>query len=147
VDAELARLAAGTPPAELATTGWVTQQWQHFLRNLPATPAPLDAARLAALDAAFHFTDSGNAEILSDWFQRAIAVGYEPAYPALERFLLAVGRRKFIGPLYAALAKTPEGLAFARAVYTRARPGYHPLAQQSLDGMLNPAPPTAQPKT
>ena len=58
--------------------------------------------------------DSGNAEILSDWFHRAIPAGYKPAYPALERFLMSVGRRKFIGPLYAALAKTPEGLAFAR---------------------------------
>ncbi len=138
VDTELARLAAGTPPAALATTGWVTQQWQYFLRNLPATPKSVDAARLSELDAAFHFTDSGNAEILVDWFQRAIAVGYKPAYPAIERFLLAVGRRKFIGPLYASLARTPDGLAFAREVYSKARPGYHPLAQLSLDGLLNP---------
>ncbi len=133
VDRELARLAAGTPPAGLATAGWVTQQWQHFLRNLPGTP---DSARLAGLDAAFHFTDSGNAEVLVDWLQRAIAAGYRPAYPALERFLLSVGRRKFIGPLYAALARTPEGLAFARDVYARARPGYHPLAQAAIDGLL-----------
>ncbi len=137
VDAELARLAAGTPPRELATAGWVTQQWQQLLRNLPP-PQPVAAARLAELDNAFHFTDSGNAEILSDWFQRAIAAGYKPAYPALERFLLTVGRRKFIGPLYAALAKTPEGLAFAREIYARARPGYHPLAQLSIDALLNP---------
>ena len=137
VDTELARLGAGTPPAALATTGWVTQQWQQFLRNLPQTPTPVDVVRLAELDAAFHFTASGNAEILFDWFQRAITAGYKPAYPALERFLLAVGRRKFIGPLYAALAKTPEGLAFARDVYARARPGYHPLAQLALDGLLN----------
>jgi hypothetical protein len=116
-----------------ATAGWVTQQWQHFLRNLPGTP---DSARLAGLDAAFHFTDSGNAEVLVDWLQRAIAAGYRPAYPALERFLLSVGRRKFIGPLYAALARTPEGLAFARDVYARARPGYHPLAQAAIDGLL-----------
>jgi hypothetical protein len=133
VDVELSRLAAGAPPGELATTGWVTQQWQHFLRNLPP---PVDGARLAALDAAFHLTDSGNAEILFDWFERAIASAYRPAYPALERFLLSVGRRKFVAPLYADLARTPEGLAFAREVYSRARPGYHPLAQLSIDGLL-----------
>ena len=137
VDAELARLAAGTPAGELVTTGWVTQQWQQFLRNLPP-PQPVAAARLAELDAAFHFTDSGNAEILVDWFQRAIAANYRPAYPAIERFLLSVGRRKFIGPLYFALSRTPEGLAFAREVYSRARPGYHPLAQISLDGLFSP---------
>lgn len=146
VDAELARLAAGTPPAQLATAGWVTQQWQQFLRNLPG-PAPVATERLAALDAAFDFTGSGNAEIAVDWFQRAIAAGYKPAYPAIERFLLSVGRRKFIGPLYASLAKTPNGLAFAREVYTRARPGYHPLAQLSLDGLLAPLAPTQTPQS
>lgn len=146
VDAELARLAKGAAPKELATAGWVTQQWQQFLRNLPPIPTPVDAARLAELDAAFHFTDSGNAEILADWFQRAIAVGYRPAYPALERFLVTVGRRKFIGPLYAALAKTPDGLAFAREVYVKARPGYHPLAQAAIDGILN-VPAASTPKS
>ncbi len=133
VDAELARLAAGTSPGNLTTASWVTQQWQHFLRNLPE---PLDSARLTALDAAFHFTESGNAEIAVDWFQRAIAAGYRPAFPAIERFLVKVGRRKFIGPLYQSLSRTPEGLAFAREVYGKARPGYHPLAQLSLDQLL-----------
>jgi leukotriene-A4 hydrolase len=135
VDAELARFASGTPAGSLATTGWVTQQWQHFLRNLPKE---VDGAKLAELDAAFHFTSSGNAEILADWFPRAIAAKYEPAYPALERFLLSVGRRKFLGPLYGALAKTPEGLARAREIYGRARPGYHPVTQGSMDALLRP---------
>ncbi len=135
VDVELARLAKGSSPADLVTAGWVTQQWLHFLRNLPGAP---DSARLGALDAAYHFTDSGNAEILSAWFRLSVAAGYRPAYPALERFLLSVGRRKFIGPLYAALARTPEGLEFAQRVYAKARPGYHPLAQSSIDELLQP---------
>ncbi len=133
VDVELARFAAGAPAESLVTAGWVTQQWQHFLRNLP--PAT-DAATLAALDAAFHFSASGNAEVLSDWFQRSITARYAPAYPALERFLLSVGRRKFIAPLYGALAKTPEGLAMAKRIYLQARPGYHPLTQAAIDALL-----------
>ena len=104
----------------------MTQQWQHFLRNLPPT---LDPARLAELDAAFHFTASGNAEILADWFQKAIAASYQPAYPALERFLVAVGRRKFLMPLYGALARTPAGRTLALRIYAQARPGYHPVTQ------------------
>ncbi len=135
VDVELARLAAGTPAASLVTARWVTQQWQHFLRNLPPTTDP---ARLAEVDAAFHFTASGNAEILADWFLRAIVASYRPAYPALERFLVSVGRRKFLMPLYGALARTPEGLALAQRIYAQARPGYHPVAQVSLDGLLKP---------
>lgn len=133
VDVELARFGAGTPAASLHTVDWVTQQWQHFLRNLPPT---MDPARLAELDAAFHFTASGNAEILADWFQRAIAASYQPAYPALERFLVAVGRRKFLMPLYGALARTPAGRTLALRIYAQARPGYHPVTQASLDGLL-----------
>ncbi|MEO8276860.1 MAG: M1 family metallopeptidase [Thermoanaerobaculia bacterium] len=134
VDQELARFAAGTPAAALVTTGWVTQQWQNFLRKLPRDA---DAKQLADLDSAFHFSASGNAEILADWFQHAIAMKYEPAYPALERFLGSVGRRKFVVPLYAALARTPDGLNFAKVVFARARAGYHPLTQGSVDAILN----------
>jgi hypothetical protein len=32
--------------------------------------------------------------------------------------------------------KTPEGLAFAEQVYARAKPGYHPLTQQVVEGIL-----------
>ncbi|RZK22231.1 MAG: aminopeptidase, partial [Hymenobacter sp.] len=60
VEAALTQLAAGTSPADLQpiTTEWSSHEWVHFLQNLPPTPT---AADLAALDAAFHFTASGNA--------------------------------------------------------------------------------------
>lgn len=61
---------------------------------------------------------------------------YTPAYPELERFLTTVGRRKFIKPLYEELAKTPEGRARAEAIYEKARPGYHPIAVATIDGIL-----------
>ena len=70
---------------------------------------------MADLDAAFHFTDSGNSEILHEWLMNAIDHKYEPAYDALERFLLRQGRRKFLKPLYQKLAETPEGLERARS--------------------------------
>ena len=87
-------------------------------------------------DAAFRFTASGNAEVLTDWFQKAIAAGYEPAYPAVEKFLKSVGRRKFISPIYKALAATPEGLERAKRIYAEARPAYHSVARGTLDPML-----------
>jgi hypothetical protein len=133
VDRELADLAAGTAPTSLKTKDWNTQEWLHFLRNLPATA---DAARLATLDQAFGFTRSGNAEIAAAWFERAIRARYEPAYPALESFLLKVGRRKFLRPLYTELAKTPEGLAWAKRVYSQARPGYHSVSVGTIDQIL-----------
>jgi len=34
--------------------------------------------------------------------------------------------------------KTPEGEARARSIYAKARPGYHPIAQATIDGIVNP---------
>ena len=143
---ETERFAAVDAQAELWLAGeleasaldhedWTTHEWLHFIRGLPDD---LTAQRLAALDAAFGLTGSGNSEILAAWFVHAIAAGYEPAYPALERFLTGMGRRKFLTPLYGALAETPEGRQRALAIYEKARPGYHPLAQLSIDELLEP---------
>jgi hypothetical protein len=57
----------------------------------------------------------------------------ESAYPRLEEFLLTIGRRKFIKPLYEELAKTPEGRERALAIYRRARSTYHPISVASID--------------
>ena len=88
------------------------------------------------LDAAFKFTDSGNSEIQCEWYQHAIASKYSIAYPALEKFLVGVGRRKFLKPIYKELAKTPDGLAMAKEIYKKARPGYHAVSYQTIDGIL-----------
>ncbi len=108
---------------------WTTHEWLHFLRSLRAPDLP-------ALDAEFHLTQSANAEILAQWLQMAVAGSYEPAYARLEEFLCSVGRRKFLKPLYTELLKTPEGRERAKRIYTKARPGYHPIAQASLDGLI-----------
>jgi hypothetical protein len=47
-----------------------------------------------------------------------------------------VGRRKFLKPIYTELMKTPEGQRLARAIYAEARPGYHPIAQATIDGIV-----------
>ena len=91
---------------------------------------------LADLDAAWKLTANQNAEIAAAWLQIAIAARYEAAYPRIEEFLTSVGRRKFLKPLYSELAKTPEGLARARAIYAKARPTYHTIATLTLDKIL-----------
>ncbi len=124
---------AGALPKELETKGWSTHEWLQFLRSLPEG---LSKDQIAALDKKFHFTNSGNCEILCDWFQHTIASSYLPAEAQLELFLTNVGRRKFIVPLYKALVKTQEGKAFATKVYAHARVGYHSVAQQTIDDLL-----------
>lgn len=112
--------------------GWSTQHWLRFLDGV----AGADRDLLARLDAERHFTTSGNAEILCKWLTCAIAADYEPALPRLEQFLLEVGRRKFLKPLYEALLQRPDGRARALQIYERARERYHVVAVRSLDELL-----------
>ena len=62
--------------------------------------------------------------------------GYFEARPAMAEFLKRIGRRKLILPVYAALAASPEGKEFARAVFADARPGYHPITAASVEAAL-----------
>jgi len=132
VDAQITLFAAGTPVRELATEGWVTQQWLRFLAGL-GKPS---AARLAELDDAFAFTRSGNSEVLCAWLVLAIKNDYHAVDRRLDLFLMTVGRRKFLRPLYEALLASPGGRERALAIYTKARPRYHAVSKGTLDAML-----------
>jgi leukotriene-A4 hydrolase len=70
----------------------------------------------------------------------ALKADYEPAFDRLEEFLCAVGRRKFLKPLYAEMAKTPEERERAKRIYARARAGYHPIAQATIDAIVGYGP-------
>jgi aminopeptidase N len=126
----------GVPARTLRTAQWSSHEWVYFLRGLPQTTS---AEKLAELDAAFGFTQSGNAEILAAWFPHTIAAGYAPADPTLHQFLTRVGRRKFLTPLYKALLATPGGPARARQLYAEARPNYHSVATSTLDVVVGQA--------
>ena len=121
------------PAAKIASSKWTTQEWLHFLKSLPEE---LDRQKMTELDEAFHLTTSGNSEIAFQWLVMAIRRGYEPANARLEEFLMSIGRRKFIKPLYEELAKTPAGKERALAIYRRARSSYHPIAVTSIDEVL-----------
>ena len=127
-------IGQGTPPSPIQTQGWTTHHWVHFLRNLPS---PMNVQTMTQLDDAFHFSTSKNSEILHAWLMLAVQSRYEPAYPALESFLTGMGRRKFLQPLYAELAKTPEGTEMALRIYKKARPGYHSVSRQTVDEILD----------
>jgi aminopeptidase N len=133
VDKAVQSFNAGTPAAQLTTANWTTHHWLHFLQTLPDA---LDAQKMADLDAAFHFSQTGNSEVLDAWLLKVVNSRYEAAYPELEKFLMTVGRRKYIQPLYAAMAKTPEGAERALRIYEKARPGYHSVSQSSIDQVL-----------
>jgi hypothetical protein len=54
----------------------------------------------------------------------------------MESFLIEVGRRKYLMPIYRALSDTSEGRKLALAIYAKARPGYHSISRGSLDLLL-----------
>lgn len=126
----------GTAASELSTSNWSSHEWVHFLHGLPQG---LPTEKLAELDTAFGFTQSGNAEILAAWFPHTIAAGYAPADAALQHFLTHVGRRKFLTPLYKALLTTPGGTERARQLYAAARPNYHSVATSTFDVLVGTA--------
>ncbi|NIP77869.1 MAG: aminopeptidase [Gemmatimonadetes bacterium] len=134
VEGHVAAFVEGADPGELPTEGWSTHEWLHFLQSLPRE---LPEDRLRALDAAFGLTESRNSEVLFEWLRLAIANRYEPAFAALEDFLVRQGRRKFLRPLYQDLARTDWGEAMALRIYRRARPTYHAISRSSIDEVLD----------
>jgi aminopeptidase N len=132
-EARQAWLAGQSPASAIPMKSWSTQETLHFLSTMPAD---VSVERMGELDAAFGLTKAQNAEIISRWLQESVKRGYKPAYTRLEPFLTSVGRRKFLDPIYSALAATAEGKSIALEIYAKARPGYHPIAQATVDRIL-----------
>jgi aminopeptidase N len=126
-------VSADVEASVLETSGWTTQEWLHFLASLPDR---LSVRQMEELDSAFGFTGIGNSEVAHLWLLTAIRNQYAPAYPRLESYLVEIGRRKLIKPLYDALVVTADGRTRADAIYKRARPGYHPITVSSIDAVL-----------
>lgn len=134
VEKEVAAFNEGIKKAgELDTANWTTHHWLYFFRLLDEN---ISMEQMKDLDATYSFTNSGNSEILCDWFQHCIRHEYKAAYPNMKDFLIRVGRRKFLTPLYKPLAKTDEGKAWARDVFEIARKGYHSVSENSIAEIL-----------
>lgn len=135
VDAVLASWTSGSVPAVgLVVDGWTTHEWLQFIRHLPSK---LSQEQMKELDATFGFTKSGNSEIQFAWFIAVIPNQYVASDNALEKFLLKVGRRKFVLPLYSAMLKEDRLSAKAKEIYAVARSGYHAVTVQTLDEVFS----------
>jgi aminopeptidase N len=129
VDAAVAAYSSGAIPA--GWSRWTTDERLRFLNRLPRTQS---RAQLDRLQAALGLDTIGNNELLFSWLSLAVANRYDPAVPALERFLGSQGRRKFVRPLILALHKDESwGRPIAGRIYRQARPLYHPLVTSELD--------------
>ena len=117
--------------AELPTANWSTHEWLKFLNDLP----DLTPAQMKELDDTFSLTGTQNAETAFAWYMQAIKNGYAPAMPALEEFLMSVGRGKFIYRLYGALNDNGQ-VDMANRIFAKAKAGYHPIAQRRIGDIL-----------
>jgi aminopeptidase N len=135
VDQAVKAYAAGGPTTAVPFAKWNTAERLRFLNSLHRELAP---DRLSALDLAFGLSGIRNNEVLFAWLKLAIANRYQPAVPAVERFLTGMGRRKFAAPLYEALLAEAEwGKPIAQRIYAKARPTYHPVTSGTVDKMIS----------
>jgi hypothetical protein len=119
--------------SRIKASAWTTQEWLHFLTGLPDN---LGTGKMTELDRTFNLSKIGNSEIAFQWLMMSIKNNYVQAFPRLQEFLTTIGRRKFVRPLFEELAKTPAGKELAAAIYTKARPGYHPITVATVDEIL-----------
>ncbi|MBX9575471.1 MAG: M1 family metallopeptidase [Caulobacteraceae bacterium] len=131
----------GAAPPRALWDGWNTQQRQRFLAWRPQGLQPgadwLTRDQLAALDETLDLADEGNAEVRFAWLQIGLAHRYEPAAVSAEQFLLSMGRRKFVLPLFTTLWGEGEwGRPIATRIYEKARPLYHPITTGSVDAVV-----------
>jgi len=130
VEAQAKAFAEGAPAESIDMSKWSSHERVHFIQSLPN----LYPEHLEALDRHFHLSESGNSEVLSAWLEKSLDSGSKSVFPAVERFLTTQGRRKFVRPIFEKLMKTDP--AFAKRLYEKARPGYHPVTQATLDEIV-----------
>lgn len=110
-----------------------TNEKQHFIDYLPED---ITVKEMAEIDAEFNFTKGGNFVIKRQWFVPAIRHHYTVAYPAIEQFMIATSRTGSLATLYKEMVKTPEGKAWAKQIFNKAKSGYHLTTVQDIEGLL-----------
>lgn len=109
---------------------WSSNEWQYFLSKLPQN---MTHSQLKELDDTYHLTGMRNDVVAGQWYKVTIDCRYEEANQELKNYLLRIGRRYLVAPLYDKLLKTEEGKLFAQQVYKEARPGYHSVTRGTID--------------
>ena len=134
VDIAVSSWASGElATSDLLWNDWLYQERYRFLKNIPAS---VNVAQLDELNSTFKISSTGNNEVLFAWLEQAVLKGHAASYDRLETFLINVGRRKFLTPLYKALLETDQ-TNMALSIYKKARPNYHSVATGTMDELLN----------
>ena len=133
VDAAVLAWSMGLITTEkLDWENWLYQERYRFLTNIPES---VHVTQLNDLNEQYNISETGNNEVLFAWLEQAVLKGHEASYPRLEEFLINVGRRKFLTPLYKAMLVTDKE-DMAHHIYSLSRPNYHSVATGTMDELL-----------
>ncbi|NIM96387.1 MAG: M1 family peptidase [Anaerolineales bacterium] len=124
----------GRLPTEDEVSPWRPSQIELFLRLLPEE-IPIEDCR--AIETLFHFKESRNFLLLTNFYRTAIRSGYEEVLPSVEELLASNGRMLFVNALYVELARASWSEGQVREIFERYKSRYHPLAAMSIDRMLS----------
>ena len=109
----------------------------HFLetllaRSLAAETPPMTVAALRKMDSLYGLTQSKNAELRVRW--QRLCIRHRAAFivPHALRFVVEVGRMKFVRPIYRELGEWPEMRSQAVETFMANRSIYHPIASKVL---------------
>jgi aminopeptidase N len=133
VDEARTAFLGGTKATTLDTRAWSTHEWLHFINGLSNN---ISDTQIRELDEAFRFTQSKNSEIQAAWYELAIRQGYgKTILPSIREFLVNVGRRKFLTPIYTALVESGMKKE-AQEIFAEARPNYHSVSYGTISKIV-----------
>jgi leukotriene-A4 hydrolase len=128
---------SGALPDKKILAKWSAHEYLAFLRKLAK---PQSVEKLTALDAHIGLTNTSNSEIAFEWFLQSLESNYTPVNAKLEAFLLSVGRKKFVKPLYTKMLevgkKNKQVADKAREIFAQAKSGYHPETVMAVEKVM-----------
>ncbi|MCC6814947.1 MAG: M1 family metallopeptidase [Saprospiraceae bacterium] len=135
VENELAEYLIKFDKSKLKTNSWSTSEWLHAIRKLPR-----DSSKKIRIEMEknFQLNKTGNTEIGFAWLIYKIENGIsDDEMNEVESFLLNVGRRKFVLPVFENLIKYGRE-ADAKRIFEIVKNGYHPITKNSIASLLEP---------
>lgn len=118
---------------KLPWNNWTYQERYRFISNFSEE---VNAAKMAELDKLYEISSTGNNEVLFAWLEQSVLKHYSASYDELETFLINVGRRKFVAPLFEAMVAAGEK-EMALRIYQKSRANYHAVTVGTVDQILS----------
>ena len=119
---------------DIKMNSFITQEWLVFIRGLEGN---ISALKLKEIDDKLNLKGCGNSEIMTEWYLISIKNKYKGVRPDMEKFLMKVGRRKYLQPIYTELAKSQNDLDWARSIFKIARNNYHSVSVKTIEEILH----------